>query len=235
MQQGAIAKGDVLQRLAGIMFVVGGILTLVFNFLYPRASDPTFDNVQLTLQAIADKGSTFYRVDNLLLAVGLWGLMIGWVGVYRSLSSGSAAVWARLGFYGVIVGTTLWTVVFGMNMGFGLVVEQWASSAEPAKATWLVVASALTRLQFLLFSMTVIVYWLATAFIGIGIVLGAVFPKWLGWVLVILGVVTVVVVGLPQVLAGPSQVVSNVLFPILATLSTLWAVATGIWVLRKAW
>ena len=37
MQEQTIAKGDVLQKIAGLGFIVGGILTLVSNALFPRA------------------------------------------------------------------------------------------------------------------------------------------------------------------------------------------------------
>ena len=40
-------KGDVLQKIAGVSFIVGTILTGVFNAIFPRVSDP--DNVQSVL------------------------------------------------------------------------------------------------------------------------------------------------------------------------------------------
>ena len=43
-----IAKGDVLQRIAGIAFIVGGIATLVANALLPRAADPGIVAERLT-------------------------------------------------------------------------------------------------------------------------------------------------------------------------------------------
>ena len=49
----------------------------------------------------------FFQVDQLLLAVGIWAIMIGIVELYHSISSGGAAACARVGFYGVIVGITL--------------------------------------------------------------------------------------------------------------------------------
>ena len=45
-------RGDVLQKIAGIAFIVGGVLTLAFNALFPRADDPTV--ISQVLQSYAD-------------------------------------------------------------------------------------------------------------------------------------------------------------------------------------
>ena len=63
MQQG-IVKGDVLLRLAGLSFIVGAIVTGVFNILAPRSGDPS--DVQAGIQLIADNKG-FFQVDQLLL------------------------------------------------------------------------------------------------------------------------------------------------------------------------
>ena len=116
MQQ-EIAKGDVLQRIAGIAFIVGAVLVGVFSIVLPRAGDPS--DLQEVIQAVADNNGGLFEVEFLLLAVGIWALMIGLVGLYRSISTGGAAAWARLGFYGVIVGTALWTAtLFASILGF---------------------------------------------------------------------------------------------------------------------
>ncbi|MFQ5814743.1 MAG: hypothetical protein ACE5I2_16315 [Anaerolineae bacterium] len=232
MQQ-QIAKGDVLQRLAGVSFIVGAIVTGVFNILHPRISDPT--DMQAFIQGVADNNGGFWEVDHLLLAVGVWALMIGIVGVYRSISTGGAAAWARLGFYGAVVGTTLWTALFAlMGLGLSEVVEQWEKAAGADKATLFLVASSLARFEGGLSSMSVIVYWLAFVFLGIGMVLSTVYPKWVGWPIIILGVLTVAAVGIPVALAGISQTL-EILFVILSMLTLVWALVLGVWITRKAW
>jgi hypothetical protein len=82
--------------------------------------------------------------------------------------------------------------------------------------------------------MSIIVNWLALTFMGVGMALSSVYPKWVGWALIVLGVATVAAVGLAQLFTGPG-VISNVLFPILATLTLLLALVVGAWTLRKAW
>lgn len=232
MQQ-TIAKGDALQRFASVGFIVGAVLVGVFNALYPRVS-ASFDNLQPHLQRIVDAGS-MWQVTNLLLAVGIWDLMIGLTGVYRSISAGAAAMWARLGYYGVIIGTTLWTILFGLNIGLGRVLEQWVGAAGADKAYWFVAASSVYWVSVFLFGMTIIVYWMALAFMGIGMAMSKVYPKWLGWGIIILGGLSVLVVGVPMTLAGPSEALTNILFAILAALSVIWALVVGIRMARKAW
>ena len=140
----------------------------------------------------------------------------------------------RLGFYGVIVGTTLWTVRFAMALGAAELVEQWAAATGSDKTTWFLVVSSVHHIIYALQSVAIIVHWLSFIFLGIGMVLSTVYAKWLGWVLIILGAVTVVVVGVPQALAGESQTL-QFLFAILSGLTVLWALVLGIWITRKAW
>ena len=76
-------QGDVLQKIAGLAFIVGGVLTLVFNALFPRADDPSV--VTQVLQKLADN-ETLSQLSFLGIAIGIWALMMGRVGVYRNIS-----------------------------------------------------------------------------------------------------------------------------------------------------
>lgn len=228
----SVVKGDTLQRLAGISFILGAVLVMFVNILFPRGSDPS--DTRGWIQAWANAGS-FFKLLNLILAAGMWALMIGAAGIYRSHISGSAAAWTRMGFYGVIVGTVLWTLTAVSGIGMSSVLDQWGKSTEPAKSTTLLIASSHMYMMTTLWSMSILVFWLALTFLGIGMVLGAVYPKWLSWSLVVLSVLTWLMVGIPQTLGGLSSPVTNVFFPILTGLSLLWALVTGILILRKAW
>lgn len=227
-----IAKGDVLQRLAGVSFIAGAIMLVVFNVLHPRIDDP--EDMERLIQQVADNLGGFWEVDHLLLAVGIWAFMIGVVGVYRSISTGGAAPWARLGFYGVIVGTTLWSVLFALDgLGLPMVVEEWEKATGPNKVTLLLIATSMSQLNTGLFSITIMIYWLALTFLGIGMVLSTVYPKWLGWAIIALGAATVVE-GIISALAGISQAL-QISFVILSLLSTVWALVLGVFISRKAW
>ena len=225
MQQ-EIVKGDVLQRIAGVSFIVGAILLIVFNVLFPRADDPS--DTQQVLTKLADN-EPFSLIVFLGLAVGIWALMIGVVGVYRSISTGGAAAWARLGFYGIIVGVTLQTAAYAVGMAAtGAAGEQGGTELGTPAYT---IAAAINATGNSLFFMSVIVAWLALAFPGVGIVLSSVYPKWLGWAILILGAATVVV-GFILALTGITQTL-DLIFGVLAGLTTIWALAMGIIITRR--
>ena len=100
-------RGDVLQKIAGLGLIVGGILTLVSNAIFPRADDPSV--VVQVLDIYADN-ETLAQLSYLGITLGVIAVMVGTVGLYRNITTGGAAAWARLGFYGVIVGTTLFAI-----------------------------------------------------------------------------------------------------------------------------
>lgn len=224
-----IFKKDVLQRLGGLGFIIGGILTLVFSALYPRPDDPA--NTQQALTRLADNES-LSTIVYLGLAVGIWALMIGTAAVYRSIATGGAAAWTRLGFYGVIVGTTVFTIstAAGWAAIDAATISGGTQAGTPAYST----AAALGMLGHSTFFMFIIVLWLALVFLGIGMALSTVYPRWMGWALLILGALNIVVTGIPQALGNPSQNL-DLIFTILAGLTSLWALIVGIWVTRKAW
>ena len=172
-------KGDVLQRIGGLSLIVGSIIVIVFNALLPRVDDP--GNIAEIIEKVAEKSGGFWEASHLLLAVGLWGLMIGIVAVYRSLSTGPAAPWARIGFYGVVVGTALWTVTLGLNgAGLAEVADRWQAATGGEKETLLLIATSLRVFETGIFSLTIMAYWMALVFLGIGMALSTLYPKWLG-------------------------------------------------------
>jgi len=107
-------KGDVLQRIAGVGLIAGAILTVVFNILAPRADDPT--NSAQAMAALAENPG-LAKLAFLGLAVGIWFLVIGFAGIYRSIPTGAASAWTRLGFYGVLVSAGLFTTTFALQIG----------------------------------------------------------------------------------------------------------------------
>ena len=217
-------QGDVLQKIAGLAFIVGGVLTLVFNALFPRADDPS--GVTQVLQKLADN-ETLSQLSFLGIAIGIWALMMGTVGVYRNISTGGGAAWARMGFYGVIVGTTLFTI----SSAIGLAAVDWGAAGSGVNNSLYSIAAALQAASFSIFDMTVIVFWLALSFMAIGVVLSSAYPKWLGWILLVLSVV-IVGIGFPQFFIERSEV-ADYIFAVPAGLTSVWALIIGIWMTRR--
>lgn len=214
-------KGDVLQRIAGVAFILGAIATIVFNVLAPRVDDRSdIPTVMVKLAA----HPTMSKLTFLGLAVGIWLTVMGIVGVYRSIATGAGSVWARLGFYGVLMSSGLLTAAFALLI---------AATSLAAKGAGLLLAlTAVSTASNFIFAMGATTYWLALAFVGLGMALSTVYPKWLGWALLILGIATVAAAGVPQVLGNFSKTV-DYSFAVLAGLTSIWALVMGVWITRR--
>ena len=226
-------KGDVLQKIAGVSLILGAILTGAFNAIFPRVSDP--DNVRSVLTKLGEN-DTVAQIASVGIALGIWLILAGIAGVYRSISTGAAAPWARLGFYAFIVAAATWTASFAITLGqAGAAAELLDKSAtgdlEGATVAFGVGATLYTAATSF-FAMAVFVNWTAIILLGIALSLNTLYPKWLGWIAIILGVVTIPAVGIPLAFDGLTQTVDTT-FMILAGLTTLWTLVLGIWITRR--
>ena len=231
VQQQGIVKGDVLQKIGSAGFIIGAILLVIFNVLLPRADDPSI--TQEVLQKLGGQ-EVLTEVCALLLAIGAWAVMLGAAGVYRSISTGAGAAWTRLGFYGIVVGTAMWAVNFALTMATAGAAANWLAAPAAGQVTAYSVAASLYAGSQAVETMSIIVYWLALAFLGIGMAVSTVYPRWLGWIGIVLGIGTMAAVGIVAAFTGLSSTL-QLTFMVLSLLSMLWALVTGIWVARKAW
>jgi hypothetical protein len=214
-------NGDVLQRIAGVAFILGSIATIVFDVLGPRVDD--FSDMAKVYAALSDNPD-LNKLAFFGLAVGIWLLVAGFMGVYRSITTGAASAWARLGFYGVVVSAGLISAAFALFVGAIMAAEQ-GQTAIPTMAA--IVTAGLS-----LFAVAVVGWWLALAFVGLGMLLSTVYPKWTGWVLLVLGIVTVGLSGVPSVFSTPTEN-QQLIFAVLAGLTSLWALVVGLWITRR--
>jgi len=231
VQQQGIVKGDVLQKIGSAGFIIGAILLVIFNLLLPRADDPSI--TQQVLQKLGGQ-EVLTQLCVLLTAVGLWVVMAGVAGVYRSISTGAGAAWTRLGFYGILVGTALFTISCALGMAEAGAAANWLAAPAIGQATAYSVAASLHAGALSVQTMSFIEYWLALAILGIGMVLSAVYPRWMGWVGIVLGIGTMAAVGIVMAFAGPGSA-TQVVSMVLSLLTCLYALVVGIWVARKAW
>jgi hypothetical protein len=228
-----IVKGDVQQRIGSIGFIIGAILLVVSQFLLPRVSG--LSGIQLLPALLTNFGEQqgLVQMCALFMAFGIWGTMIGWVGVYRSISTGGGAAWVRLGFYGIVVTAAARTITFALLMATAMRAAVWLAAPDATKAVALGAAGALLAAYTAMQNMSHIVYGLHV-FLGIGMVISAVYPRWMGWGVIVLGVVVMAVEGVMPVFTGPGTVPAMI-YNVLGTLSHLWILVVGIWVARKAW
>ena len=169
------------------------------------------------------------------IAVGIWLILAGIAGVYRSISTGAAAPWARLGFYAFIVAAATWTASFAITLGQAGAAGDWldkVAAGDQAAAVSFSVGATLYTAATSLFAMAVFANWMAIILLGIALSLNTLYPKWLGWVAIILGVVTIPAVGIPLAFDGLTQTVDTT-FMILAGLTTLGTLVFGIWITRR--
>ena len=220
-----IAKGDILQRIAGIGFILGAIATLAGNVVLRI----------IAAETLTERGETRWleRIALLILIVGFWALLLGAVGVYRSLSTGTAAVWARLGFYGILGGTTLATVSLAIDLAASSAAAFWVAAGSTTGTSEYAVAVSLNMIANSVFDVMIVGYWLALLALGIGMVLSHTYPRWLGWGLLVLGAV-VVAVSVPRLFTGSTPIL-DIVFAIPAGLTSVWALVLGVWVTRTAW
>jgi len=220
-----------LLRIGAVSAILGAILLVVANILHPRTSD--IDDTEAMLQLIAD--SSIWVTDHLGLAIAFLLVLGGLVAVYRSITAEPGAALARLGFAGALLSSGIAMVVIGID-GFGLkeVAEAWAEAPAEEKATAFRVAEALEQISFGIFSLFIFVFFGVTFLLyGLAVALSDVYPKGLGWAAVVLGI-GAAVLGLVQAYQGPSNVVTNILFPIFSITITLWVLVMGVLMWRKA-
>jgi hypothetical protein len=229
-QQQDILRGDTLQKIASTGFIFGGLLLLVFNLLYPRPADP--GSTPSVLTAMADQ-KVLTQLSQLMLALGFWGVMIGSAGVYRSITVGGAP-WARLGFYGIVVGTAIWSINFSLGTASVNAAADWVAASSADKAAAYRVAATVLTVNTGIYTMSILMFWLALTFLGTGMARSAVYPGWLGWGAVVLGIAMVAFVSIPRFFVENSTF-SMLIFAGLALLTTVWFIVVGIWVARRAW
>jgi len=229
MTHQGIVKGDVQQRLGSAGFIIGVLLWVISSVLMIGVITSA-SNMQEELKQVGER-AVIAQGGELLFTLGMLAVMIGVAGVSRSITA-SGAAWARLGFYLIVVGTILWTVGYAVDMAVAAASANWLAAPAASKQAAYSVVAALSAISRGTFPMTVVVYWLAFVFLGIGMVRSAVYARSLGWAGLILGIAGFSL-GIIQTFNGRESTFG--LFMILYPLTMLWSLVVGIWVARKAW
>ncbi|MFN8486219.1 MAG: hypothetical protein U0350_01425 [Caldilineaceae bacterium] len=229
MTQQAIMKGDVQQKLSSTGFISGAILVGMSGLLMPRAANPTSD-LQAMLQPLGE-AQLRTTIAALLGMIGFWATFSSMVGINRAITARGAA-WARLGFHFAGIGIALWTVCWALDVATASAVANWLAAPTASKeAAWSVVAG-LSVFGHGLIPMTWIIYWLALALLNIAMLQSGHYPRWLAWVGLSVSM-AVIALGVIQVFT-PRSLTLTLIFSVLMLLTTLWNLATGIWIARKA-
>jgi hypothetical protein len=219
-----------LFKIGSASAIVGMILAIIFNILHPRASDTS---AAALVPKIAASG--IWRTDHLALAVAVVLATCGLVAIYRSITAGRGAALARLGFAGALVSAGVFLVLIAMDgVAMKELAQAWAGAPAAEKATAFRVAAAVGEVNAAIFFLWTFAFFGVTILLyGLAVALSDVYPKWLGWVAVLaaLGSAAIAVV---EIYSGPSNLWTNVLFPIFSIIISVWLLVMGVLLWRKA-
>jgi hypothetical protein len=230
-QEQGIVRGDTQLRLVSAGLIVGAILMVLGRLLFPPSLG--IGN-WLEMKEIVAEQAVRLQACALLIVFGYWAVMIGVVGLNHSITAAGAA-WARVGLYFFLIGTAVWTIVgMSLDVSFPAAIVNSLGAPDAGKEAANSIVAVLSPLGFGrgLFPLEVIVYWLAFVFLGIGMVQSAIYPRWLGWIALILGILGVPL-GIAMTFTGREAMLN--LFIVLLAVTTLWFLVVGIWVARRAW
>jgi hypothetical protein len=168
-----------LFRLSGLALMVGAVIGAVLNAIHPRDLD--FDNfTESTLDAVAASSLWSEIHIGLVFAAAL--VVVGLMGLYRSIGGEAGAALARLGLGAAIVGGAVLVVTIAIDgVGMKHVADIW-SSAGADETLVLPAAEALLAATSGLLSVSLLVFFgLGFGLFFLAIAFGEGYPKWLGW------------------------------------------------------
>lgn len=213
-----------IKKAGGAALIVGAILGLVLNILHPRTAD--LQDIEALLRLAADSPSWQWLHLGLAAAVTL--IVIGMVVFTRSMPQGAGADWARLAFHVLVLGAAMWLVWCGL-MGYTqkAVADAWAASGDADRAALQQVGFAAVKASGAMAILGAALFFgVAFVLYGWAVVQSQAYPALFGWIAVVFGVAGVIV-GSELFLYGPSVLWTNVLFPIVSLVLTLWFLLAG--------
>ena len=215
-------------RLGGASAIIGAILGGVGNLVHPVT--PENDPVGVA-RVIAD--SEIWVPVHLAIALGIALMLGGLVAVYHSIRGGLPGALARFGLFAAVAGATIGLVLVILDgVAARQLAQEWANAAPREKATALGLVHVNETINFALASLFNFVFAAATFILfGLAVALSDVFPRWLGWVVLVAGV-TSIGAGLIQAYVGEPTGASRILTIFGPTVITLWLLVIGIFLVR---
>ena len=217
-------------RIGSVAGIVGALLGMVGNLIHPAT--PTNDPEGVA-RAIAD--SELWVADHLAIVVGLILMLGSLVAIAHSIQGGLPGALARLGSVTAVAGITVGLVLVTLDgLAAKQIAEAWATAPPDEQAAALRLVLAEETINFALAALFNILF-AGVAFIlyGLAVAWSRVYPRWLGWVVVVAGLGSVVA-GLVQAYAGESTTATRVLTIVFPTVITLWLVVMSMLLFRKA-
>jgi hypothetical protein len=217
-------------RIGSAAGIVGALLGMVGNLIHPAT--PT-DDPEGVARAIAD--SELWVADHLAIVLGLILMLGGLVAIAHSIQGGLPGALARLGSVAAVAGITVGLILVTLDgLAAKQIAEAWTTAPPEEQAAALRLVQAEETINFALAALFNILFAGVTFILyGLAVAWSRVYPRWLGWVVVVAGLGSVVA-GLVQAYAGESTTVTRVLTIIFPTVITLWLVQICVLLFRQA-
>jgi hypothetical protein len=215
-------------RIGGWSAVVGSVLAGVGNLVHPVT--PMNDPVGVA-RVIAD--SDGWVPIHLAIVVGILLMLGGLVALYHSIRGGVAGALARLGLFAAVSGVTIGLVLVILDgVAAYQLAQEWAAAPPGDQALALGLVHVNETINFALASLFNLVFAGATFILfGLAVALSEVYPRGLGWVVVVAGAASVGA-GMVQAFTGEPTEASGGLTIFGPTVITLWLLAVGILLVR---
>ena len=211
-----------LVRWGGMAAMIGAGLAFIFNLLHPRSEAAASSTVG-HLHMVAN--SDIWVFDHFMLAWSLAFALIGLIAIGWSLTHPMSASVARFALASAIVGIGVGFVTLGVDgPAMKNVADEFLATHSP-EATG--AAHAVAEIGGVLFIGTIgSLFGLTPLLFGIALLVGDEHPDGLGWLAVGSGIGGLLIASVLY-LAGFSNLMSNVLFPIVATAFIVWSFIMG--------
>jgi hypothetical protein len=217
-------------RIGSAAGIVGALLGMVGNLIHPAT--PT-DDPEGVARTIAD--SELWVADHLAIVLGLILMLGGLVAIAHSIQGGLPGALARLGSVAAVAGITVGLILVTLDgLAAKQIAEAWTTAPPEEQAAALRLVQAEETINFALAALFNILFAGVTFILyGLAVAWSRVYPRWLGWVVVVAGLGSVVA-GLVQAYAGESTTVTRVLTIVFPTVITLWLVQICVLLFRQA-
>jgi hypothetical protein len=215
-------------KIGGLAAVVGSLLGMVGNLVHPIT--PLNDSEGVA-RVIAD--SAIWAPAHIAIVIGIVLMVGGLVAIRHSLREGLAGELARFGLVAAVIGATVGLVLVTLDgVAARQLAQEWRAAAPEARDLSLGLVHANETINFALASLFNLVFASVTfVLFGLAVAVSDRYPRWLGWVAVSAGTLSMVA-GLIQASTGEPSYASRLLTVIGPTLITLWLLNMGVLLMR---
>jgi Domain of unknown function (DUF4386) len=210
--------------------VVGSLLGLVGNLIHP--STP-LDDPRGVARTIAASDAWFGIHFGIVIGITL--MFGGLIALHHSIRGGLPGALARFGLFAASVGIAVGLILLILDgVAAKQLADEWASAAAETRFTALQNVLTNETMNFALASLFNFIFAGVTFILfGLAVALSDVYPRWLGWVVVAAGLVSVGA-SLVQGAPGEPTSLSWILTIIGPTIITLWLLIIGVLMRRNA-